>query len=73
MPRQNPPPAFDARVHCDRWKAEMLRQEIGKVRCWLTGFQAAGKAGPPGEDSLRQVQLLLREFKWPREVKNDSA
>ena len=38
----------------------MLSREIGKVRAWLSGFQAAGKAGPPGEDALRQIQILIQ-------------
>lgn len=52
---------------CDAAKAEMLIHEIGKVRCWITGF-VAGRSGPnslnvgvAGEDSLRQVQILLKE------------
>lgn len=48
-------------VECDADRAEMLCGEIGKVRAWLTGFQAAGKAGPPGEDALRQMQIILKE------------
>ena len=44
---------------CDRERAQMLKEEITKVRCWLTGFQAAGKSGPPGEDSLRQMTVIL--------------
>lgn len=45
-----------------------LRAEIGKVRCWLTGFHAGRQApgqlpvGVPGEDSLRQAQMLLEEM-----------
>lgn len=45
---------------CTAKRAQDLVNEIGKVRAWLTGFQAAGKAGPPGEDSLRQVQVMLK-------------
>lgn len=59
-----PPAAFDARVHVSRATVTLLSVEIGKVRCWLTGFQAAGKDGPPGEDSLRQVQILLKAIDW---------
>ena len=47
--------------NCDAARLLMLRNELTKVRCWLTGFQAAGKNGPPGEDSLRQVICLFDE------------
>lgn len=54
---------------CDAKRAEILADEIGKVRCWLSGFAAAravpGQAvlnsGPPGLDSLRQIQILLKD------------
>ena len=48
----------------DLKRADMLKSEIGKVRCWLTGFHA-GRGDTleiPGEDSLRQVQLFLQEL-----------
>jgi len=43
---------------------DMLKNEIGKVRCWLTGF-VAGKGGtlPAGSDALRQMQVKLGEMK----------
>jgi hypothetical protein len=52
---------------CDADRALMLAAELGKVRCWLTGFAAARsqpnalQLGVPGEDSLRQVQILLKD------------
>jgi hypothetical protein len=54
---------------CDIERVKMLIKEIGKVRCWISGFQAAryepGKinlhAHVPGEDSLRQIQIILQE------------
>lgn len=49
----------------DSARAKMLSAEIGKVRCWLTGYHA-GRAGHDvpiaGEDSLRQTQLFLGEL-----------
>lgn len=48
---------------CDAKRAEVLAQELGKVRCWLTGFEA-GRGRPnmiPGEDSLRQLQVILKD------------
>lgn len=51
---------------CDAARAEMLADEMGKVRCWLTGFAAARQqlgvlpVGVPGEDSLRQMQIILK-------------
>ena len=51
------------RLQIDAAKGEMLANEIVKVRCWLTGFHA-GRGGNgliPGEDSLRQIHMLLRE------------
>lgn len=53
--------------NCDEERARNLIAEIGKVRCWLTGFAAArhdpGRidVGVPGEDSLRQIQIILNE------------
>ena len=44
---------------CDEERAQMLKNEICKVRCWLTGFQAAGKVGIAGEDALRQMEIIL--------------
>lgn len=51
---------------CDAQRADMLVSEIGKVRCWLTGFHA-GRNVPgsidfsvPGEDALRQIQIILK-------------
>jgi hypothetical protein len=51
------------KLQCSLSDALMLSDEIGKVRAWLTGFQAARPAPQriAGEDSLRQIQLLLRE------------
>lgn len=51
---------------CDKHRAETLIQEIGKVRCWLTGYHAGAGSKPPfagiaGEDSLRQMQIILQE------------
>lgn len=54
---------------CNVARAESLYAEIGKVRCWLSGF-AAGRSMPgqanlngglPGEDALRQMQIILKE------------
>jgi hypothetical protein len=52
---------------CDAARAEMLCAEIGKVRCWLSGFTAARsrpgalEIGIPGEESLRQMQIILKD------------
>ena len=50
---------------CDAARAKMLRDEIGKVRCWLTGFEY-GRSAPgtlginvPGSDALRQIQIII--------------
>lgn len=53
---------------CDVHRAQMLVNEIGKVRCWLAGFEA-GRTLPgqmtmglaPGQDALRQVQIILKD------------
>lgn len=52
---------------CDAERAEMLVAEIGKVRCWLTGWKQGrvlpgqmSVEGPPGEDALRQIQIILQ-------------
>ena len=54
---------------CDKKRAEMLYREIGKVRCWISGWQAAhNKPGGiniathiPGEAALRQIQIILKD------------
>jgi len=54
---------------CDKARAEMLIKEIGKVRCWIQGWQAAHltpgtvnlRASIPGEDSLRVMQIILKD------------
>jgi len=46
----------------DADRAHILRSELTKVRCWLTGFHAGqgDKLGHiPGEDSIRQIILAL--------------
>lgn len=43
-------------------RAAIIRGELTKVRCWLTGYEAGTGKTPPGVDSLRQAQLLLDEF-----------
>lgn len=45
---------------CDAERAEMLYREIQKVRFWVTGFEAAGKSGPPTE-GLRLMQIILKD------------
>lgn len=48
---------------CDAERARSLIAEIGKVRCWLTGFED-GRGRPnniPGEDSLRQIPIILQQ------------
>jgi len=49
-------------------RLRMLRGELTKVRCWMTGFQA-GRSSPsslnvgiPGDDSLRQIIILIDEI-----------
>lgn len=55
-----------ASIRIDMATAKMLRAELTKVRCWMTGF-AAGRhgsntlAGIPGEDSLRQTIQAIDE------------
>lgn len=49
----------------DRKQATMLAGEIGKVRCWLTGYEA-GRADKftsiPGIMSLSMVQQFLKDI-----------
>jgi len=52
--------------NCDKARAEMLIAEIGKVRCWLTGYHAGSGVKHPfnhiaGEDALRQMQIILKD------------
>jgi hypothetical protein len=47
-------------IDCDVELAQMLKEELVKVRCWLTGYRSGSKGdGPPGEDGLRQLQVIL--------------
>lgn len=51
---------------CDAERAKMLIAEITKVRCWVTGFMAGRSTGNldvgiPGGDSLRQIQIILKD------------
>lgn len=54
---------------CDKDRAKMLIEEIGKVRCWITGWEAAhlkpGEFKPaahiPGTEALRQMQIILKD------------
>lgn len=57
-------------VDCDAARAEMIYQELGKVRAWLSGFSAARQqpsgnlnlnSGPPGADAIRQIQIILKD------------
>ena len=53
--------AHITRQQADR--ARVVRAELTKVRCWMTGFQAGTKgAAIPGEDGLRQAILFLDEL-----------
>lgn len=51
-------------IKLDRDHAVSLSKEIGKVRAWLTGFEA-GRGDKfvsiPGLDSLRQIQIIIAE------------
>lgn len=51
-------------------RAKVIRAELTKVRCWLTGFKA-GRQGAgtfsadshiPGDDALRQAIIFLDEM-----------
>ena len=54
---------------CDSKRAAELAEEIGKVRCWLSGFAAARRVpgqihlndSVPGVDALRQIQVILKD------------
>lgn len=39
--------------------AKRLRQQIGKCRAWITGYEAGSGKTVLEADSLRQVQILL--------------
>lgn len=56
-------------VDFDKSKAEMLRRELNKVQCWITGYHAGAGHKPnmlgvsiPGEDSVRQAQIFLGDL-----------
>lgn len=43
-------------------RAAVIRGELTKVRCWLTGYEAGTGKSPPGVDSLRQAIMLIDEL-----------
>lgn len=43
-------------------RATIIRGELTKVRCWLTGFEAGTGKSPPGVDGLRQAIMLIDEL-----------
>jgi hypothetical protein len=57
-------------VTIDPEQVRMLKDELGKVRCWLSGYAAAKGHDDnlglmtflPGGDSLRRTQLLLGQL-----------
>jgi hypothetical protein len=42
--------------------AKRLRDQIGKCRAWITGYEAGSGKTVLESDSLRQVQLFLDEI-----------
>ena len=38
-------------------------KSLGYLRCWIQGFEAAGKTGPHAADALRQMQVILARAK----------
>ena len=44
-------------------KVRLYNKELGKIRQWIDGFEAAGKQGPVSKDMLRQIQIWLKEAK----------
>jgi hypothetical protein len=52
-------------VKLDVARIKMLKAELGKVRCWLSGFNHARPGtldSIPGSDSLRMTQQFLAEL-----------
>lgn len=45
----------------DARRVKVLRGELTKVRCWLTGFEAGTGKVPPGADALRQIIIFIDE------------
>lgn len=39
---------------------EHFDRHLGHIRQWIAGFEAAGKSGPAHADTLRQIQIWLR-------------
>lgn len=37
-------------------------EHLGRIRQWIDGFEAAGKVGPVNKDTLRQIQLWLKDL-----------
>lgn len=56
-------------IEAEQSRLDNLHKQLGYLRCWIDGFQAAGKQGPHAADALRQVQLLLGEAKPAKEPK----
>ena len=55
--------AKQLKLTVDPERRDWMVKHLGYIRCWIQGFEAAGKSGPHVSDTLRQVQLLLGEAK----------
>ena len=53
----------DLKLAISAAKRDDLHKRLGYLRCWIAGFEAAGKVAPHDSDVLRQVQLLLKDAK----------
>lgn len=42
---------------------EHFDRHLSYIRQWIEGFEASGKKGPHAADTLRQVQIFLKELK----------
>lgn len=47
-------------IKISREKAEMLYSELTKLHAWVTGWQDAGKIGPPGSNAVWQLRQILK-------------
>ncbi len=41
---------------------EHFVRHLGMMRQWIDGFEASGKTGPANKDTLRQIQIWLRDL-----------
>lgn len=51
------------KIVIDKSRADMLYNELAKLRAWHSGWNEAGKLPIPGSQAIWQIQQILKEGK----------